>query len=245
MNNLLESLQKIGLSPKESKIYLSLLSFGSASVSDIADSAGIKRPTAYLILDELRKKGLVLKIPHAKKIIFQAKQPDELYEQATNNLNDFEKALPKLRSINPSPNVVKTFYFEGMEGFKEALNYKSSETGDKELFAFWARNKYLPKTTKDIFKKFNSKLDAQKGKTKIITIKDTESFDYFEQFPKLKSGVSLIGEDDYSSDISIEACDNFIRIIDGHELKVVIIENQRVADAIKQIFNLVEKGINK
>ena len=243
MDNLLESLQKIGLSKKESKIYLSLLSLGSASVSDIADKDEIKRPTTYLILDELRKKGLVLKIPHAKKTIFQAKRPDELYEQAVSNINSFERALPKLLSINQPSKTTKTFYYEGMEGMKEAIAYKINKLKGKKLVAFWARNKTLPATTLDIYKGWNKKYEKLDIDIKVITPKDETSVEYFKQFPKIYGNMKFISEQDYSSEISIEACDDFVRIVDGHELKAVIIENRRISDSIKQIFDLVEKSI--
>jgi len=243
MDNLLESLQKIGLSKKESRIYLSLLSLGAASVSDIADSAGIKRPTAYIILYELRKKGLVLKTPHASRTIFQAKRPDELYEQAVNNVNSFERVLPKLLSINQPSKTMKTFYYEGTEGVKEAIAYKIDKLKGKKLVAFWARNKTLPSTTLDIYKNWNKKYEKLDIDIKVITPKDEYSVEYFKQFPRIYENIKFIPEQDYSSEISIEACDNFVRIMDGHELKAVIIENQRISDAIKQIFSLVEKSI--
>ena len=58
MNELLNSIKDLGLNDKEAKVYLALLKFGEANVSDIADEAGMKRPTVYVILDEIRKKGL-------------------------------------------------------------------------------------------------------------------------------------------------------------------------------------------
>lgn len=52
-------LQKIGLQQKESAVYLALLELGTADVSGIAKKAGIKRPTCYLVLDDLKNRGLV------------------------------------------------------------------------------------------------------------------------------------------------------------------------------------------
>lgn len=243
MENILKSLENIGLSNKESKIYMALLKFGSATVSDIAHEAEIKRPTAYIILDELRKKGLVLMIPHAKRTIYQAKAPDEVYEQVMSNLNDFEKVLPTLRSINPSPKAVKTLYFEGIEGIKESLNYQLNEMRNKTLFGFWAKDNNLPKKISILFSDWNNDLIKNNIKMGGITPDHQSTREYLKQHPQFSQFLKLIPEKDYSSEISIDVTDNFVRIIDGHELKAVIVEDKRVAEAMKQIFTLAIKNM--
>ena len=54
-----EKLEKLGFSPKEADVYISLLELGSAVVSDVAKKAGINRSTAYVLLESLEKKGFV------------------------------------------------------------------------------------------------------------------------------------------------------------------------------------------
>jgi sugar-specific transcriptional regulator TrmB len=243
MENMSQILEKIGLSSKESAIYLALLKYNNATVQDIANEAGIKRPTTYLILDELRKKGLVLKIPHAKRAIFQARAPDEVYEQVSNNLNNFEKILPKLRSINPSRNTVKTLYFEGAEGLKESLNYRLAEMKDKTLVGFWAKDSGLPKKILELFDNWNKNLLKYNITMGGATPDHESTRKYLQQYPQFYKYLKLVPEKDYSSDVSIDVSDDFVRIIDGHELKAVIIEDKRVADAVKQIFALASKNI--
>ena len=52
-------LQKIGLSDKDAEVYLACLELGTQPASVIARKAGLKRPTTYLILEGLLKRGLV------------------------------------------------------------------------------------------------------------------------------------------------------------------------------------------
>ena len=75
MENLNEVIEKIGLSKKEAKVYLALLRIGQSSASLIAKNSGLKRPTTYLILEDLRKRGFVLKMPGNKKQMFISKSP--------------------------------------------------------------------------------------------------------------------------------------------------------------------------
>ena len=49
-------LKSIGLDDKEARVYMALLELGTATVHPIANKAEIKRPTTYLILEQLLKK---------------------------------------------------------------------------------------------------------------------------------------------------------------------------------------------
>lgn len=245
MHELLETLKNIGLSEKEARVYLALVKFDSATVSDIAEEAGIKRPTTYVILDELRHKGLVLKIPHAKKTIFQAKTPDELYEQTISNVNRFEKALPKLRTINPSKKGIKTLYFEGVEGVKESLYYRLNDLKDSVDDGFFAKNDGLPQALVDIFSKWNKNREKNNIQMTGVTPDHPSTREYMQKFKNFYMDLLLAPKEDYSSDISIEVTKEFVRIVDGHEMKAIIIENPRVVDALKQIFALAKRNYQK
>jgi predicted DNA-binding transcriptional regulator len=241
MNEIVENLKSVGLEEKEAKIYLALLKFGQANVSDIADEAGIKRPTAYVVLDELRKKGLVLKIPHAKKTIFAAKTPDEFFDQTIANINQFEKILPKLRSMNPSKKAIKTVYFEGADGLKEAMYYRIDELKDTIDEGFFAKNDgTLPQVVTDIFQKWNSDREKLRIKMGGVTPDHPSTREYQEKYPNFMADMKFAPLEDYSSDISIEVTKEFVRIVDGHELKAIIIENPRVVEALRQIFKLAK-----
>ncbi len=242
MNDVLASLGHIGLTDKESKVYLALLKFGEASVGDIAEEAGIKRPTTYLILDELRKKGLVMKIPHAKKSIYQAKTPDELYEQTLSNINQFEKILPKLRSINPSKKNIKTLYFEGAGGIKDALYYRLDELKNSVNEGFWAKDDgTIPKPIMDLFHKWNTDRKNLNIEIGGITPEHSSTREFIKKYGQ-PEGLIVAPLEDYDTDVSIEVTSKFIRIIDGHDLKAIIIENDRLSGALKQIFTLAKKN---
>ena len=51
-----EALQTIGLNEKECAVYLALLQLGRASAYSVAQKSGLKKPTTYVILDELIEK---------------------------------------------------------------------------------------------------------------------------------------------------------------------------------------------
>lgn len=240
MNNLTSPLVDIGLSKKESNVYLALLSLGSTDVSKIAQKSGIKRPTAYLILDELRKKGLVIKIPHAKRAIYKGVQPDELYNDKADKLENFRNILPKLRSLNIETSDVDTLYFEGLSGLKDAMYYKIDELEGTDIVGFWAAGDF-DESVLTLSKKWNADLIKRKIGLKGFTPDHSSTRAFSEMF---QNDIKLIPENMYSSETSIDATKLFIRIIDLFSKTAVIIENPKVAQTFNQIFKIASLGFS-
>src|SRR5665647_1274883 len=71
-------LQSIGLTDKESRVYVAALFLGPSSVQKIAEQAGINRPTAYDILDQLGDYGLMSQSIENKKSVYVAEGPDAI-----------------------------------------------------------------------------------------------------------------------------------------------------------------------
>jgi sugar-specific transcriptional regulator TrmB len=65
-----EAIQSLGFGDKEARVYLALLEMGIGSAISVSVRAKIKRPTAYVILDELIQKGAVIVIPRSKKKLY-------------------------------------------------------------------------------------------------------------------------------------------------------------------------------
>ncbi len=241
MDQISSSLNNIGLSDKESKIYVTLLKLGEATVAEISTEAGIKRPTAYIILDELRKKGIALKIPHPKKIVYQAKPPNELFERAKENLNEFQRLLPKINAISVQKKSIKTLYFEGFQGVKDALFYRMNELKGETVSGFWAKNSGIEKDVFGLLDKWGKQYLKNNITIAGITPDHESIRDLRLKYPEEYKKIVPVSEAEYSSDISIDVVKDFVRIIDPHSLKAIIIENDRVARALKQIFTIVEK----
>ena len=74
-----DALKNLGLNDKEARAYAALLELGQTTAYAVAERSGLKRPTVYVVLDELRQKGLVLKIPHVKKQLWSAKSPHQIF----------------------------------------------------------------------------------------------------------------------------------------------------------------------
>ena len=114
-----KQLQSLGLSGKEAELYLNALEMGTFSVMGIANKSGLKRPTCYLILDELVKKGLVSIIPKTKKLLYFAESPDVLIRQAEENISLAKKIAPPLHAIyNAGQKQPVIKFYSGQKGIR-------------------------------------------------------------------------------------------------------------------------------
>ncbi|MDO8521774.1 MAG: helix-turn-helix domain-containing protein [bacterium] len=117
MPNYASSLSELGLSQQETVVYLATLELGASSISDIAKKAGIKRPTAYYVIDGLMNKNLISKAPRGKRILYIAEPPSRLLANLRVQEEKLINVLPRLESLqNSAGNKPKVRFYEGREG---------------------------------------------------------------------------------------------------------------------------------
>lgn len=127
--NLIKSVEDLGLSQKEARVYLANLSLGSATVQQIADQSGIKRVTTYVILESLANLGLVSQTSQGKKTFFNAEDPsnlrrllDKKEQEVKDQKRGFEDILPQLKTIKQLPQEAPSVkYYDTAEGIKSIM----------------------------------------------------------------------------------------------------------------------------
>ena len=139
------TLMRLGLSDKESKVYLAALQLGAAPVQKIAEKAKINRPTAYVILESLTKKGLATTHEQGKKTLFAAESPerltlllDKMQAEIKEKKAELVEAMPDLKAIfNFAGNKPRVKFYEGVDGIK-ALNEEDAQltTPNSHSYAF-------------------------------------------------------------------------------------------------------------
>ncbi len=243
MPNQANTLQKLGLSDKESRVYLGILTLGQGSANAIARAAGLKRPTTYVVLEDLRKRGLVLKMPGSKKQMFSARSPEELVYEMKKNVAEAEHALPELMNAYSSNTPhVRTIHFEGLAGMREALWYRIETLKDKEITAFYGSAEEASPELVALFHEWNEKLAKQGTKVKSL-VPDNKSLKEFRE-KDLAYGFlpKILPASMYTSEVSIDITDNFVRILMFQEQQATIIENPKVAKAMREIFEIIWEG---
>ncbi len=240
MNNFIESIEKIGLSHKEASVYLALLRAGQSSASLVAKNSGLKRPTTYLILEDLRKRGMVLKIPGNTKQMFLAKSPQEIIGEARKNLDHALGVLPQLMNMfSKNETTVRTIHFEGVAGIREALWYKFDELKKSGIVAFFGSTDDTTSDLVELFHEWNRTLALEGVKLRSIVPQKANLKKFRENDKHYGFHSKAFSPNDYTSKTSIEITDKFVRIIMLKEQQAVIVENPTVAKAFKEIFEIV------
>lgn len=112
-----ETLTKLGFEEKEARLYVACLELGPSHVLEISRKSGIKRPTAYVLLEDMIAKGWVEKSTHHKKTVFTAKDPSYLLTAIQEKEQSLKEALPLLEAIiSRSKERPKISIFEGVDG---------------------------------------------------------------------------------------------------------------------------------
>ncbi len=112
-------LNELGLTDKEASVYLSALSLGPSPVQKLALHAGIKRTTAYSVLEALKTKGMISEQISGFKVRFVASPPASLRSLMISRLSVLEESMPELSALYNLPSgegLIK--HYEGIDAVK-------------------------------------------------------------------------------------------------------------------------------
>ena len=121
---LLESLNKFGLSEKESRTYLACLELGDSVASEIALKSGLPRTLVYDILERLIDLGLMSYAIKSNRKYFRAAEPKELVRICKEKEKAVKDILPQLEELHIIKGVKRPIVevYEGKEGMKTVMN---------------------------------------------------------------------------------------------------------------------------
>lgn len=237
-------LKDIGLSDKEASVYLALLSFDKALVSDVAEKANIKRPTAYVILDTLAKKGLVSESNLGKKTYYIAEPPEKLglfVERQIHSLEENKKSLdiivPQLKGIQRGQGEKPLVqFFDGKEGVLSSNDDTFSQKIDNEaLYNIYSADliaEFLD--PKEKTKLRESRISKGIKSKAVYTSKDTER-------PSDETGDRVrIDQDKYPISTDISVYGDRVRIaILGKKPSGISIRSKELAETLKSLIKYI------
>lgn len=115
-------LSDLGINKTKAEVYLAALELGRAKVRAIADKVGIPRTTANEVLEQLAKRGLILKIQHGRTLIFEAEPPTKLKLLLKEQEHKLDEVMPELKLLFNSAGIrPRIRFYEGIEGMKEVF----------------------------------------------------------------------------------------------------------------------------
>lgn len=172
-------LEKMGLSKKEAKVYLSLLKLKLAPVTKISEESGVDRTQTYDILHNLIERGLASYVLKNNTRHFSPANPEQILHDIQEKEREFQSILPDLKQLF-SQEYEKTSVeiFRGIEGLKAV--YKNLLKSRKDYLLLGIPQKF-EKILPIFSKQFLRQIEENGIKEKII-------FSNKEKFTKLKNG---------------------------------------------------------
>ena len=236
-----EVLKFLGLDEKEAKVYLALLQLGSGSVPAISIKAGTKRPTTYLILEELRKKGLVTLLPRKVKALYTAESPHKLLEEEREKESIIRQNMPELLAIyNSKKEKPKVTFFQGEENVVKLYDeiFRESEV---DIFASLGS---IPENIVGKVEKHFSEINRKQKRVRELLQSDEKSIAIsstrVQDAHKIK-----IAPAQYSFPTDNVIFGNKVAIFSfKDEPMAVVIESSDVVETYKSMFDIVWNSIN-
>ena len=115
-----ESLQKYGLSDKETKVYLALLELGQAKSKEIAIKTKLPRSTVYSVLEFLTARDLVFSLDQGKIKTYSAQDPAKLVDDITSRAQSIKAIFPELKDLYRGTKIKpQVKYYQGISEMKE------------------------------------------------------------------------------------------------------------------------------
>ena len=154
IDDLKKGLHDLGFSEKEAEVYLAMLELGPAPVQDISKKSGVNRSTTYVMIESLKRRGMVSTYEKGKKLYFSAESPDSLKMLLQDEMAELkakqaklEAALPRLEAIfNARDDKPSVRFFEGEQGLMQ-IRKEIVESG-KPKWEFYAVDEALTEITR-------------------------------------------------------------------------------------------------
>jgi len=233
-------LQSLGLQEKEAKVYLALLQMGKGSVPGISVKAGTKRPTTYLILEELRKKGLVNLLPRKAKVLYVANSPQTLLEEQREKEHLIRDNMPELLAMfNAKLEKPKVTYYQGVDNIAKLYGEIFKE---KEILFYGSIASIAPEVFAQV-EKYLQVVKKEKLQVREIIQADEKSLAYTQENATDNHQIKIVSEaHKLPTDNMIFG--NKVAIISyKDEPMAVVIESGDVAETYKSMFEMVWRSI--
>lgn len=233
----IKTLEKIGLTSNEVKVYTALLELGPSLAGKITDKSKVNRRTVYDVLESLIDKGLISYMIEANRKIFEAAHPNKLLEITRETEREVKNIIPNLIvKKNLSNKKQEAVMYRGKKGvksiFEDILNYKQYD-----VFGSHGRfNQMLG----PYFKLFQKRVKDKKIKCRLLVsraIKNTEI---------VKHAETKYLKKDYDSPTSTILYGEKVVIITWSEEPIaLLIKDKEVYHSFKNYFGIMWKIAKK
>ncbi|MBI4599519.1 hypothetical protein HY732_01190, partial [Candidatus Uhrbacteria bacterium] len=239
----------LGLSENQAKVYLSCLQLGVGSVLHIAKSSGLKRPTVYLLLDELEARGLVARICHGKRTAYRAEPPENITLDLKEKLALLNEILPSLKALyNVDPEKPTIKIAEGIQEVRETYNTLFTylkHHPQEELLIYGSLKDAVENFRTSVIDYFYEVMSASHNPIREIGNDDVETRQYYRRSSRInpRHQLRIIRSDGRFSQTDNMLYGNTLIIFSiKKEIFAITIESAGIAETYRTFFNMAWHG---
>jgi len=240
---------EFSLNNKEKQVISALYTLESSSVSLLSKQTLINRTTLYPILEKLLRKGLITKLELENTTIYEPISQSDFREwlknkekEAKNQLNSLSSWLKEQKNQDKGSLLSEIKYFDGKEGLKALYADTWRENSGKEILAITDYKQAYNLMGREHWREY-FKMRVKKG----VNVKNLlppsvegkedveDSKEYLREMKFIKIFEDL--------GIEINVYDNKVSIasFDEEHPNGVLIQNRKIAEAFKNIFQFLWK----
>ncbi|MCF7830636.1 hypothetical protein K9M41_01390 [Candidatus Gracilibacteria bacterium] len=240
--------KELGLNKKEINTFLRLLELGAQPVSVIARNVGLPRPSMYLVLEELKKIGLVeefqrsgmkyVKCIPAKNLpgvlIAQEQKIQQTRELLEKNLPELEELENKL-SITP-----KVKFFEGEEAVKKMY----AEVLEEREFKSFFNPQLMKEMMSEYFYTIPEELKRNRGSAQELLVDCVEAQEYKKKYESSEHEIKILKKGiEFPSDTIISKDKIFMISYGENQISATEIWNASLAETQRVLFHELWKTL--
>ncbi len=238
---MLGTLQKLGLTEKEAKVYLANLELGPAKIPAIAEKSGIKRTTVYVIINSLIQKGLVSFFQSKKTKKFIAEEPRKISLLLKEKQDILKKIMPELEALVKTKKEKRpeVRFYKGQQGCVNILEQSLEKPNSEVLFIG---------SVNDIYKVISKEYDLyhyiptrlkKKIKFKALFFKDKEALELKKIEKKELRQIKFLPQSYFFPSSMLIFQDKIALVSSEKEFIGVMIQSPDLAEMEKQKFKLL------
>jgi HTH-type transcriptional regulator, sugar sensing transcriptional regulator len=237
-------LSQLGLTEKESQLYITALKYGPQTASTIATKTGIARSTVNFLFKELIKKGFASKENREKTTYYFAVHPESIEHMLqerraeTKKLeNDFQYILPFLKGMQSDASPIpKVRYFEGLKGLYRTIDDVCES--DQTVRFISSHNNMHPQIREYIENIYLPQSKQHKNKNQMIINEGTEARKYVQKANDIYEEIIFMDPKNNPFKLTTAIYGNKTAFIsyDPEDMSGFIIENKLLTEHMKTIF---------
>lgn len=245
-NKLINSLISIGLSEKESRVYLASLSLGPATMSEIARVSTLKRTTIYSIFEDLARRGLMGEEIRGWKKLYVAEGPEKLeaiIDQMKNGIRQNMPEFTALHNLHSSGAFIK--YYEGLENIKNVYNDLLKELRPHNDYLIVGDLDLWLNQDKDFFEDFIWRRAKLNLKIRMLLLESERSREYKKREKNIGAEIKILPAD-YKLTINMVITPGKVIINQlVPPVMVIVIQNKNIIQMNQEFFEIIWASISE